>query len=152
MNRIPTIFLKTVIILIAAISLIALIKFPQTEGRAVNLDLISIYTDPFIIYIYISSIPFFFAIYQTFKLLNLIDANKFFSHTTIKSLKTIKKCSISIITLAILSEAYLFIFERSKSDDPAGGIMTGLLIIIISLTITATTSIFQKLVQNQLHA
>ena len=53
-----TLFLKVVILLIAIGVLAGLIRFPQTEGRAANLDLISIYTDPFIIYIYIASTSF----------------------------------------------------------------------------------------------
>ena len=52
-------FLKVVIVLIAIGVLAAMIRFPQAEGRAKNLDLISIYADPFIISIYIASTPFF---------------------------------------------------------------------------------------------
>jgi hypothetical protein len=58
MKKSSTFFLKVVILLIAIGVLAGLIWFPQTEGRAAHLDLISIYTDPFIIYIYIASTPF----------------------------------------------------------------------------------------------
>ena len=49
MKKASTLFLKFVICLIAIAALIWLIWFPQLEGRAANLDLISIYTDPLII-------------------------------------------------------------------------------------------------------
>lgn len=52
MKKGSTLFLKIVICLIAIGALAGMLWFPQTEGRAANLDLISIYTDPFIIYIY----------------------------------------------------------------------------------------------------
>jgi hypothetical protein len=71
MIRSSILFLKVVILLIAIGVLAGMIRFPQTEGRATHLDLISIYTDPFIIYGYIASIPFFVGLYQAFKLLNL---------------------------------------------------------------------------------
>ncbi|KKQ07364.1 MAG: hypothetical protein US19_C0048G0011, partial [Candidatus Daviesbacteria bacterium GW2011_GWB1_36_5] len=46
MKKGSTLFLKVVICLIAIGALAGMIWFPQTEGRAANLDLISIYTDP----------------------------------------------------------------------------------------------------------
>src|SRR3970040_393153 len=64
-------FLKVVILLIAIGTLIWMIWFPQLEGRATNLDLISIYKDPLIIYGYIASIPFFVALYYAFKFLGI---------------------------------------------------------------------------------
>ena len=59
MKRGSTLFLKVVILLIAIGVLAGMIWFPQTEGRATNLDLISIYTDPFIIYMLYSFNPIF---------------------------------------------------------------------------------------------
>ena len=71
-----TLFLKIVLCLIATCALVGIIWFPQTEGRAANLDLISIYADPLILYSFIASIPFFVGLYNAFKLLGFIDANK----------------------------------------------------------------------------
>jgi hypothetical protein len=64
LKRGSTVFLKVVILLIAIGVLAAMIRFPQTERRAANLDLTSIYTDPLIIYAYIASIPFFVALFR----------------------------------------------------------------------------------------
>ena len=94
MKRGSTIFLKVVILLIGAVALIGLIRFPLTEGRAVNLDLFSIYWDPVILYMYVASIPFFVALYQAFKLLGYIGQNKVFSLNSMKALRTIKYCAI----------------------------------------------------------
>lgn len=41
---------QLVIVLIGVVALVFLIWFPLTEGRATNLDLISIYSDTFILY------------------------------------------------------------------------------------------------------
>src|SRR6185369_10486041 len=97
MKRGSTLFLKIILVLIAIGVLAGLLWFPQTEGRATHLDLISIYSDPFIIYIYIGSIPFFVGLYQAFKLLNLIDANKAFSKGAVTTLKNMKLASLSLI-------------------------------------------------------
>ena len=97
MKRSSTLFLKVVLILIGVVTLVGLVWFPQTEGRAANLDLISIYKDPFIIYIYIASIPFFVGLFQAFKLLNLIDANKAFTQDAVNTLKIMKFASLSTL-------------------------------------------------------
>jgi hypothetical protein len=58
--------ISVVFFLIAFWIAAGLVWIPQTEGRAVHLDLISIYTDPLIIYTYIALTPFFVALYQAF--------------------------------------------------------------------------------------
>lgn len=147
MKRIPTLFLKGAILLVAILVLAALIRFPQTEGRAANLDFISIYMDPLIIYIYIALIPFFVILFQAFKLLGYVDKNKIFSETAVTSLRHIKYCAAVIIAFFIAADAYLFITERGK-DDIAGGVAGGLMIVFISLTIAATATVFEGIIQN----
>src|SRR5215212_6311160 len=120
-----TLFLKVVILLIAIGVLTGMIWFPQTEGRATNLDLISIYTDPFIIYIYLASTPFFIGLYQAFKLLNFIDANKAFSQGAVNTLKNMKFASLSLIGFIALAEFYIRF--AANGDDPAGPTALGII-------------------------
>jgi uncharacterized membrane protein YbjE (DUF340 family) len=148
MKRSSTLFLKVVILLIAIGALVVMIRFPQTEGRAANLDLISIYKDPFIIYIYIASIPFFAALYQAFKLLGYIDKNKVFSQVSVNAVRNIKYCGVAIVAFIVAAEAYLFIVQRGKSDDIAGGVAMGLFIIFVSVIVATAAAVFQKLLQN----
>src|SRR4249919_802863 len=96
MKKGSTLFLKFVICLIAIGALIWLIWFPQLEGRAANLDLISIYKDPLIIYTFIASTPFFVALYQAFKLLGYVDNNKVFSQSSVNAVRNIKYCAFII--------------------------------------------------------
>jgi hypothetical protein len=104
MKKSSILFLKIVILLIAIGVLIwmMMIWSPQLEGRAKNLDLISIYTDPFIIYGYIASIPFFVGLYQAFKLLGYIGGNKVFSRSSVNAVRNIKYCAIMISDLIVL--------------------------------------------------
>ncbi len=148
MKRSSTLFLKVVLLLIAIGALAGLIRFPQTEGRAANLDMISIYANPFILYIYIAAIPFFVALFQAFRLLGYVDKNKIFSKDAVGAVKSVKYCAISIIGFIAGAEAYIFIVERSKSDDPAGGVAMGIFITFISIVIAAAAAVFQKLLQN----
>src|SRR3989344_5147374 len=146
MKRGSTLFLKTVLILIAVGALAGLLWFPQTEGRAVNLDLISIYADPFIIYGYIASISFFVGLYQAFKLLNLIDAGKAFSQGAVNTLRNMKFASLSLISFITL--ALLYIRFAAHGDDPAGPTAVGILVSFTFAVIATASAVFQKLLQN----
>ena len=146
MKKGSTLFLKVVILLIAIAVLAGMLWFPQTEGRAVNLDLPSIYADPFIIYIYIGSIPFFVGLYQAFKLLNFIDANKAFSQKAVNTLKTMKFASLSLIGFIAFALFYIRFF--AGGDDPAGPTMLGICVSFAFGVIATAAGIFQKLLQN----
>src|SRR6185436_16849237 len=146
MKKGSTLFLKFVICLIAIGALIWLILFPQLEGRATNLDLISIYTDPLIIYGYIASIPFFVALYQAFKLLGYIDTNNIFSQLAVKALRNIKYCAIIISGLIVLGILYIRLF--ANGDDPAGPTALGIFTTFASIVIATAAAIFERLLQN----
>ena len=146
MKRSSTFFLKVVLLLIAIGALAGMIWFPQTEGRATNLDLISIYTDPFIIYIYIASTPFFIGLYQAFKLLNFIDANKAFSQAAVNTLKNMKFASLSLIGFIALAVLYIRFFAHG--DDPAGPTALGIFAVFAAAVIATAAAVFQKLLQN----
>jgi len=145
MKKGSTLFLKVVILLVATCALICLIWFPQLEGRAANLDLISIYTDPFIIYGYIASIPFFVGLYQAFKLLNYIDSNKAFSQSAVNTLRNIKFSALSLIGFITLAMFYIRFFAHG--DDPAGPTMLGICAAFAAAVIAAAAAVFQKLLQ-----
>jgi hypothetical protein len=146
MKRGSTTFLKVVLGLIAAGVLVAMLWFPQTEGRAANLDLLSIYADPLILYVYLASVPFFIGLFQAFKLLNLIDANKAFSQDAVNALKNMKLASLSLIAFIISALVYIRFF--ANGDDPAGPTMLGLIVSLAFGVIATAASIFEKLFQN----
>ena len=148
MKRSSTLFLKFVLFLIAIIVLVGLIWFPKTEGRAANLDLINIYADPFILYIYIGSTPFFIGLYQAFKLLNLIDANKAFSQRAVNTLRNMKFASLSLIGFIALALVYIHFSTHGVDDDPAGPTMLGILVSFAAAVIATAAGVFQKLLQN----
>lgn len=151
MKRSSTQFLKVVIILIAIGTFAGMIRFPQTEGRAANLDLISIYKDPFIIYLYIASIPFFSALYQAFKLLGYVDKNKIFSQASVKAVMNIKYSAIIFIGFIAAAISYISVMSKATNDDGAGAIAVGVVIIFASSVIATAAAVFQKLLQNAVH-
>lgn len=146
MKKGSSLFLKTVIILITVLVAAALIVFPQTEGRAANLDLLSIYSDPLIIFMYVASVPFFIGLSQAFKLLTLIDASKAFSQAAVNTLKNMKYASVSLIGFITIGLFYIRLFAHG--DDLAGPTMLGICLSIAFAVIATAASVFQKLCQN----
>ena len=148
MKRGSTLFLKTIILLIGIGALALMLWFPHIEGRNVHATLFEIYfKDPFLAYAYIGSIAFFVALYQAFKLLGYIGQNKVFSLNSVKALRTIKYCAISLVGFLVGAEAYFFIVQRGK-DDIAGGVMMGLFMIFISVVVATTAAVFEKTLQS----
>ncbi len=147
MRKTSTIFLQIVIIAIAIVVLAFLIRFPMTEGRAVNLDLLSIYSDPFILFGYLASIPFFVGLYQAFKLLGNIGQNKIFSAGSVKALRVIKYCAIIQSVFIVMAAVYIRIFH-AKDDDPAGFLALCIVATFICVVIASAAAMFGRTLQN----
>jgi len=147
MKRSSTIFLQGVIVLIGIVALAIMIRFPLTEGRAENLDLFNIYSDPFILYGYAASIPFFIALYKAFKLLGYIGQNKAFSLDSVKTLSSIKYCAIVLSIFIVMAGLYIRIFHN-KDDDPAGFLAMCIVTTFVSLVVATAAAVFEKILQN----
>ena len=147
MKRISIIFLQVVIVLIGIVALTIMIRLPLTEGRAENLDLFSIYLDPFIMYGYAASITFFVVLYKAFRLLGYIGQNKVFSLNSVKTLRSIKYCVILLSVLIVMAGLYIRIFHN-KNDDPAGFLAICIVTTFVSIVVAIATAIFEKILQN----
>jgi Protein of unknown function (DUF2975) len=147
MKQSSTIFLQVVIVFIGIVALAIMIRFPLTEGRAANLELFSIYADPFILYGYAASIPFFIALYKTFKLLGYIGQNKAFSLNSVRTLSSIKYCAIVLSIFIVMAGLYIRIFHN-KDDDPAGFLAMCIVTTFVSLVVATAAAVFEKILQN----
>ena len=147
MKRISIIFLQAVIVLIGIVALSILIRFPLTEGRARDLDLFSIYSDPFILYGYATSIAFFVALYKAFNLLGYIRQNKLFSLNSVRTLRSIKYCAILLSILIAMAGLYIMIFHN-KDDDPAGFLAMCIVFTFISIAAATAVAVMEKILQN----
>lgn len=148
MKKSSTIFLQVVIVLIGIGALALMLWEPQIEGRNAHATLFEIYfKDPFLAYAYIGSIPFFVALYQAFKLLGYIGRNEVFSQCSVKALRSIKYCALTLVAFILGAEAYFFIAVRGK-DDIAGGVMMGLFLMFVSVVIATAAAVFERTLQN----
>src|SRR3954453_17774837 len=145
---VPTIFLQAVVVLIGIGALALMLWEPHIEGRNAHATLFQIYfNDPFLAYAYTASIAFFVALYQAFKLLAYVGRGEVFSQRSVKALRTIKYCAMSLVGFLVGAEAYFFIVQRSK-DDIAGGVMMGLFLIFVSVVVATAAAVFERTLQS----
>lgn len=96
--------------------------------------------------LYVTVIPFFLALYQALKLLNYIENNNAFSELSVKVLKYIKYCAITISILYLIGTIVLM----SQNALHPGIAIIGLTIIFTSVVIAVFTAVLQKLLKNVL--
>jgi Protein of unknown function (DUF2975) len=150
MKQVTTLFLKLAVIFIG-ITVLALCIFlvPHMANFAAKLYP-NIAPMKYLVFIvmYGAAVPFYFAIYQAFNLLRYIDENTAFSELSVKALKNIKCCAITISGLYVLGLP-LFHFIAKKVDPPIG--LMGLIIIFASLVIAAFAAILQRILQEAIN-
>jgi hypothetical protein len=148
LKRCSTIFLKIAVILIG-ISILALCIFlaPEIANFAAELYPEIAYIKYLVlIFLYVTAIPFYFALYQAFKLLSYIDKNKAFSDLSVKALKNIKYGAITLSTLYVAGMPILYLI--GDRDDAPGIIVIGLVIIFASMVIAVFAWVLQMLLKN----
>ena len=94
---------------------------------------------------YISAIPFYLALYQSFKLLNYIDKNLAFSDFSVRALKKIKTYAIIIGGLYVV--ALPFVFIMADVDDAPGLVIVGMVPVFASLVIAVFAAVLQRLLK-----
>lgn len=138
MKKSSAVFFQAITVLIGIGALAFMLLEPHLEGRNAHATLYQIYfNDLFLACAYTASIPFFVALYQTFRLFGYLG-HKIFLPQCLKALRTIRYCMITLLCFLVVAEAYLFIVR--PGDDIAGGVFIGLLM-IFAFSISATAAI-----------
>jgi hypothetical protein len=142
MKKGTTFFLRAVVAVIG-IGVLALCVFVLPLG--IMTDVTGLYR-PILVGMYVPAIPFFFALFQSWKLLNYIDTDSAFSSLSVAALSRIKHSGLAISALYTLGLPY--IFHAADMDDAPGVILIGLVIIFASLVIAVFAGLLQKLLQS----
>lgn len=139
-----TVFLRGVVLAIGGVVLgICLIGLP----RAIMKELDGDFDYGFIFLgLYITAIPYFYALHQTLRLLSYIDGNKAFSELSVKALRTIKYCGATIAGLFALGAPY--VFYVADRDDAPGILALNLVFIAASLSVAVFAAVLQRLLHD----
>lgn len=154
MKQTSTLFLKVVIIImgipvlalcIFGLPRLAIVAFEEAgNGATLGYMVLGILT-----LMYISAVPFYIALYQAFTLLNYIDKNIAFSDLSVRALKKIRNCAITISVLYVLALPFVFII--AEWDDAPGLVLIGLVIVGASMVIAVFAAVLKKLLQEAIN-
>lgn len=150
MNRGSTLFLKVAVIFIGIPVLalcifvllqIAMIAFEEfKKGAQLAYIVFGI-----LLVMYVSAIPFYFALYQALKLLGYIDKNQAFSLVSVTALKKIKQCAITISVLYVVALPLIYII--AEWDDAPGLIIIGMVMVGAPFVIAVFAAVLQRLLK-----
>lgn len=141
-NKSSTILLRAVTILVGAGVLALCILVLPNGIRVTHWDGYR----PILLGMYLPAIPFFLALFQALRLLNLIDHNKTFSKASVQALNTIKLCGVAIGAMYGVGLPYIYI--TAQKDDAPGVIAIGLVFTFAPIAIAVLAAILQKVFQD----
>ncbi|MCM3001507.1 DUF2975 domain-containing protein [Paenibacillus cellulositrophicus] len=147
MKRVSTLFLKVAVFLIG-MPILALCIFvvPGIANFAAELYPDHAYLKYLVfVDLYASAVPFYLALYQSFRLLIYIDRNEAFSELSVRALKNIKYCAVAISILYVAGLPLLYLI--AEADDAPGVILIGLVIIFASMVIAFFAAVLQRLLK-----
>ncbi|USK30716.1 DUF2975 domain-containing protein [Bacillus sp. CMF21] len=140
-----TLFLKIAVFLIGTpVLALCIFGLPWLANNPANPDYAHILY-PILIGMYVSAIPFYIALYKAFKLLSYIDKNQAFSELSVKALKKIKFCAMTISGLYVVIMPFVFLV--AELDDAPGLIIIGMVPIFASMVIAVFAAVLQRLLK-----
>lgn len=151
MRRGSTLFLRaTVIAMGLPILAICIYLVPKIGNYAAELIPDLAFTKYLIVTVmYAAAIPFYFGLYQAFRLLDYIDRNEAFSELSVLALKKIKYCAFTISILYVIGMPLFYLL--AEYDDAPGIILIGLILIFASMVIAVFAAVLQRLLQEAIN-
>lgn len=148
MKKGTTTFLKVAIFMVGMIVLaLCTLWLPGIANGGAEMNPEYVYLRlPILLGINITTIPFYLALYQAFKLLKYIDTENAFSTRSVLSLGQIKNYAIAIIVLYAIGMILLVI---QNALHPSIAII-GLVIIFATLVIAFFAAVLQELLKSAL--
>ncbi|WP_271853831.1 DUF2975 domain-containing protein [Planococcus maritimus] len=140
-----TLFLKVVLFLMAlpVIALCIFVVLPLSSIIQDGPDQLAFLQYVFTVMLYATAAAYFLALYQTFKLLSFIDNNTAFSVRSVKAIKNIKLCALSITGIYFLAMPLFYMI--AEIDDAPGLILMGAGIGFAAFVIAVFAAVLQKL-------
>ncbi len=148
MKKGSTLFLKATVVVMGLIALaLGIFALPSIwKGGSAEFPTASTALLLIVIGLYATAVPFFVALWQTFKLLSYIDKNTAFSDASVRALKNIKLCAIIIAVLAFGGVPLLL--PIAQADDAPGLLLFGFAIASAPVVVAVFAAVLQRLLQN----
>lgn len=136
--KLAVIFLGLPVLVLSVVGMVYLVRNSANPDYAYMLY-------PIVTGIYLSSLPYYFALFKSFSLLSLIDKGEAFSELSVFALRKIKYCGIliSIIFICLMP----FIFMLAQIEDAPGLIIVGIIPIFTAMIVGVFAAVMERLLQ-----
>ena len=146
--KLETLFLKIVVILLG-VPILALCVFAVPVLGEIAAELVPDF--PPIEYLvrlvfYASAVPFYYALYLAFRLLQYIDRNTAFSDASVTALRRIKYCAAAIFVCHVLVLPLCCLY--AEKDDAPGVVIVGCIVPFACVVIAVFAAVLQKLLRH----
>jgi hypothetical protein len=147
-NRVPTVFLRAVVLFLGLIVLILCVfALPEAwRGGPLEFPAVGYAVQLIVIGMYLTAVPFYVGLWQTLLLLNYIDRSVAFSIASVRSLKTIKWCA-SVIALFYIAFVFPF-YLIAEADDAPGLILLSMVIACAPIAVAVFAAVLERLLQS----
>ena len=126
---------------------LCIIMFVGLAGEGIrNMSYFDRLLSPLVLVMWLTTIPFYIALLQAWKLLTYIDKSIAFSELSVEALKKIKYCAFTISVLYVSALPQFFIL--AEADDAPGVVIIGLMFVGAPLVIAIFAAVLQKLVES----
>jgi len=145
MKKIATWITQAAIVAWGLAILAFLVIEPQIEGVNANATVVETYLNPFVLFVYGASIPFFVGLRQAFILAGFVRKNRATSPEGLSTLRRFKFCALTLLLLVVASVC--FMISADPEDRPAGAFLRLLVAIPTTLVALGATRL-ERVLQN----
>lgn len=146
MKNIPTLLLRIAISLggLFVLAFIILVMPEFVEELVANTP--NWFYLPVLIAMYLAALPFYFALYQTLRLLHYIDTGKAFSGFAVKALQRIKYAGVAISALYVAILPLLY--SAAQEEDAPGILAIGIVLAGTAIVVSIFAVVLQMVLQS----
>lgn len=142
----PTTLVLRIAVVLIGIPVLALCIFVAPELASWMAEInpkLAFLQYPFLMVLYATAVAYYIALYQALKLLGYIDRNLAFSDLSVKALKNIKNCALTISILYVPCLPLIYVI--ADADDAPGLLALALVVTFAALAVALFAAVLQKL-------
>lgn len=139
--------LKVLLIIVSAVVFVfeALLLYPLSIKYAYRVQSFSPLRPAFLVFVYITSVLFYIAIFQGLRICNNVIQNKPFSKSNIYNFKIARNCSAPVFALYLIASVFIYLFTANHGTPALTAVVATALISFMALILALACSVLIEL-------
>lgn len=141
--------LKVLLIIVAAAVFIfeAVLFYPLSIKYAYRVQSFSSLRPAFLVFVYVTSVLFYIAVFQGLRICNKIVENKPFSKSNIYSFKIARNCAAPVFALYLLAAVFIYMFTALRGTPAITAVVATALVSFMALILTLACSVLIEMLK-----